>query len=252
MEAAQPEVEEQKAPPKRKKARKTARPRAKPPPAALPEPWDNALGMPFVLIPAGSFDMGLSSRHTVTISQPFYLGVHTVTQVQWEAVMGDNPSSFKGEDRPVEKVSWADVQEFIRRLNAQEDGGDRYRLPTEAEWEYACRAGTTGDYAGDLDAMGWYSDNSGGETHPVGRKAPNAFGLYDMHGNVWEWVADWYGDYPSGAVMDPKGPESGSNRVVRGGSWYGTAGIARSAHRILSPPGRRDDGLGFRLVRKAL
>ncbi len=251
-ETAQPEVEEQKTPPKRKKARKTAPPRAKPPPAALPKTWENALGMSFVRIPAGTFEMGLSARHTVTISQAFYLGVHTVTQGQWEAVMGDNPSSFKGKNRPVEQVSWRDVQEFIRRLKAQEDGGDGYRLPTEAEWEYACRAGTTGDYAGDLDAMAWYSDNSGGETHPVGRKAPNAFGLYDMHGNVWEWVADWYGDYPSGAVTDPKGPESGSDRVVRGGGWYGPARYARSADRDDGAPGLRVSNLGFRLVRTGL
>ena len=130
----------------------------------------------------------------------------------------------------MEKVSWDDVQEFIRRLNATV-GEERYRLPTEAEWEYAARAGTSGDRYGNLGAIAWYEDNSGDRTHPVGRKAPNAWGLYDMLGNVWEWVEDWYGDYPGGAVTDPAGPVSGSKRVSRGGSWYDSARYCRASYR---------------------
>ena len=136
----------------------------------------------------------------------------------------------------MEKVSWEDIQEFIRRLNATV-GEERYRLPTEAEWEYAARAGTRGDRYGNLDAIAWYDGNSGDRTHPVGRKAPNAFGLHDMLGNVEEWVQDWYGDYPGGAVTDPVGPGSGSERVVRGGGWYDIARIFRASYRYYRSPG---------------
>ena len=164
--------------------------------------------------------------------------------------MGSNPSGFDecGPTCPVEKVSWDDVQEFIRRLNATV-GEERYRLPTEAEWEYAARAGTSGDRYGNLGAIAWYEDNSGDRTHPVGRKAPNAWGLYDMLGNVWEWVEDWKGDYPGGAVTDPAGPVSGSVRVSRGGSWYDSARYCRASYRSASSPGDRFDNLGFRLLR---
>ena len=164
--------------------------------------------------------------------------------------MGSNPSGFPecGLDCPVERVSWEDAQEFIRRLNAM-DGATTYRLPTEAEWEYAARAGTTGDRYGNLDAIAWCGENSGGRTHPVGGKVPNAWGLHDMLGNVWEWVEDWYGDYPGGTVTDPRGPGSGSYRVLRGGGWHFSASYCRSSRRNNGPPGIRDYGLGFRLLR---
>ena len=187
----------------------------------------------------------------VRISRAFELGKHEVTQAEWEALMGSNPSFFEecGGDCPVEQVSWDDVQEFIGSLNALE-GEARYRLPTEAEWEYAARAGTTGDrYAGDLDAIAWYGEGLDGSTHPVGQKAPNALGLHDMLGNVWEWVQDWYGGYPGGSVTDPQGPASGSVRVLRGGSWFYLAWYCRASYRHHDPPGFRNDDLGFRLLR---
>ena len=174
-----------------------------------------------------------------------------VTQGQWEAVMGSNPSRFPecGLDCPVEQVSWEDAQEFIRRLNAM-DGAGTYRLPTEAEWEYAARAGTTGDRYGNLNAIAWYADNSGvARPHPVGQKAPNAWGLHDMLGNVWEWVEDWYDSYPGGAVTDPRGPGSGSHRVHRGGGWLINAGYCRSSNRNYDTPGDRFFNRGFRLLR---
>ena len=216
--------------------------------------------MEFVRVPAGEFLMGSTSEEAhsreqpvtrVRISRAFELGKHEVTQADWEAVMGSNPSSFDecGGDCPVENVSWDDVQEFIGRLNALE-GEARYRLPTEAEWEYAARAGTSGDrYAGDLDAIAWYSENSGGSTHAVGQKAPNAFRLHDMLGNVFEWVQDRYGGYPGGSLTDPRGPGSGGYRVVRGGSWYFNAGACRASTRYELEFGYRDYALGFRLLR---
>ncbi len=226
-------------------------------------------GMEFVGIPPGEFLMGSTSRHAydderpvtgVRMSQGFYLGKTEVTQAEWQAVMGSNPSRFSGCGRcPVERVSWMDVQAFIGRLNAR-SGGERYRLPTEAEWEYAARAGTTTDtYAGDVavplgndpvvNGIAWYDENSGGRTHPVGQKAPNGFGLYDMLGNVREWVGDWFGGYPGGTVRDPASPGSGSIRVFRGGSWISSVRYCRSASRFGYSPGYRDYGLGFRLLR---
>jgi formylglycine-generating enzyme required for sulfatase activity len=187
--------------------------------------FENSIGMEFVKIPAGSFMMGSDKCdnekpiHKVTISQDFWLQKTEVTQAQWQAVMGNNPSNFKGNNLPVETVSWDDAQEFIKKLNAKGEG--TYRLPTEAEWEYAARAGTTGDYAGNLDSMAWYSANSDMKTHPIGQKQANAWGLYDMHGNVWEWCEDWYDSYPSGTVTDPTGAASGSYRVIRGSCWFG-------------------------------
>jgi formylglycine-generating enzyme required for sulfatase activity len=165
--------------------------------------------------------------------------------------MGNNPSYFKGCDScPVEQVSWDDVQEFINKLNAKNDGFN-YRLPTEAEWEYACRAGTTGDYAGNLDSMAWYGSNSGSKTHLVGQKQPNAFGLYDMHGNVWEWCQDWYDAnyYKNSPSTDPKNTSTGSGRVLRGGGWDDDARDCRAADRYGGTPGDRGNDLGFRLIR---
>jgi len=225
----------------------------------------NSIGMEFVLIPAGTFQMGSNDSdaydnekpvHTVRITQPFYLGKYEVTQGQWQAVMGNNPSKFTGDpNRPVEHVSWDDVQEFVRRLNSRE-GGAMYRLPTEAEWEYAARAETTtrwsfGDDVGQLGRYAWHDQNAGGQTHPVGQLQPNSWGLYDMHGNVWEWVQDWYGGYASGTAVDPAGPSSGSIRVNRGGSWIDSARYCRSAPRIRGAPGDRIVYLGFRLLRVA-
>jgi formylglycine-generating enzyme required for sulfatase activity len=196
----------------------------------------------------------VETLHKVTISKPFYLQTTPVTQGQWEKVMGATPSHFKGDDNlPVENVSWFDVQELILKLNTRERT-NKYRLPTEAEWEYACRAGSTTAYcfgadAGRLSEDAWYVDNSGDETHPVGRKKPNTWGLYDMHGNVWEWVQDYYGNYTSGHLTDPKGPPSALDHVNRGGSWMSIAKYCRSASRGVSTPGRRIGILGFRLLR---
>jgi formylglycine-generating enzyme required for sulfatase activity/predicted aspartyl protease len=225
----------------------------------------NSIGMEFVLIPAGEFQMGSNDGddnakpvHTVRISRPFYLGKYEVTQAQWEAVMGNNPSAFKGNTNlPVENVSWQDVQEFINRLNARARDTASYRLPTEAEWEYAARAGSTtaysfGDDARQSEQYAW-SNMRGFTTHPVGRLLPNAWGLYDMHGNVSEWVQDWYGAYPSGTVTAPTGPPSGSDRVYRGGGWFGDVSACRSAYRSYDAPGfiSYDFGdLGFRLLRE--
>ena len=224
-------------------------------------------GMEFAWVPAGEFLMGSTNEHSrgypptrVRISRGYWLGRHEVTQAEWQAVTGTNPSEFSGCGRcPVEHVSWDDVQGFIGHLNARA-GGTRYRLPTEAEWEYAARAGTEGDtYAGNLtntfgldpvlDMISWYGENSGDRTHPVGQKAPNAWGLHDMLGNVSELVRDWYGDYPGGAVTDPAGPASGSLRVWRGGGWNILAGYCRASYRGVILPGYRLNNLGFRLLR---
>ena len=216
-------------------------------------------GMEFVWVPAGEFLMGSTSAEAydwerpltqVRISRGFWLGKYELTQDQWHALMRTNPSRFSGCGRcPVDQVSWNDAQEFIGRLNARA-GGNRYRLPTEAEWEYAARAGTSGDrYDGNLDAIAWYDKNSGRRTHPVGRKVPNAWGLHDMLGNVWEWVGDWIGDYPGATVTDPRGPGPGSRRVFRGGSWDFGAGLCRASLRFDLSPGYRHGSLGFRLLR---
>ena len=212
----------------------------------------------FVRIPAGTFMMGSpknederfswETQHKVTLTRPFEMMVTPVTQALWQAVMGNNPSRFKGPDLPVENVSWDDAQEFIQKLN-QMLGTDSLRLPTEAEWEYACRAGTTGARYGELGEVAWYYDNSDQKTHPVGQKAPNAWGLYDMLGNVWEWCQDWHGSYPSGPVTDPTGPSAGSDRVDRGGSWYAFAWYVRAANRDDNLPGLRVGFVGFRLAR---
>mgnify|MGYP001229267770 CR=1 FL=1 len=214
--------------------------------------------MQFVWIEPGTFAMGVPEseegrtrderQHRVTLTKGYWMQTTEVTQSQWVAVMGGNPSEFQGDSRPVENVSWDDVQRFIHKLNAQ-DPGKHYRLPTEAEWEYACRAGTTGERYGELDDIAWHRGNSNEQTHPVGRKQPNAWGLYDMIGNVWEWCADFYDDYPSGAVTDPAGPSSGSERMFRGGCFENNANSCRSTFRNAEGPGFRSIYRGFRLVR---
>ena len=224
----------------------------------------NSIGMKLVLIPAGTFTMGSpvgevgrkddETPHEVTISKSFYLGSHEVTQGEYDKVMGNNPSAFKGAKNPVEKVSWEDAVSFCKRLSElpeEKAAGRAYRLPTEAEWEYACRAGSTtsycfGDTAELLGEFAWFKESA---THPVGEKKPNRWGLYDMHGNVFEWCQDWYGPYPSGAATDPKGPSGGSYRVYRGGSSYNDAGLCRSALRLrLYPSLRLMYGGGFRVA----
>lgn len=253
--------------------------------------FTNSIGMEFVGIPAGSFLMGTQApscpkddlfttkdeaadcqssvnshetpRHRVAV-EGFYMAATEVTQAQWVAVMGSNPSHFKSEavgdsrHHPVENVSWEDVQTFVGRLNARE-GTDNYRLPSEAEWEYAARAGTTTTYScGDdescLDKIAWYEDNSDKRTHPVGQKQPNRFGLYDTTGNVWEWVADCWHDSYRGSPTDGSawtGGCSAGDRVNRGGSWYNVARYCRSAYRFYDSPDFRSDGtIGFRLVRQ--
>jgi formylglycine-generating enzyme required for sulfatase activity len=252
-----------------------------PEPKKTAETFKNSIGMEFVLIPAGNFKMGskLSAKeavrkyggetetferehpqHEVTISTLFYLQTTQVTQGQWKEVMGGNPSKFKncGDDCPVEKVSWQDTQEFIDKLNGRE-GTDkfRYRLPTEAEWEYACRAGTItefsfGDDADKLGEYAWYADNSAGVTHPVRTKKPNNWGLYDIHGNVWEWVQDdWHDNYEgvptdgSACIDEPRG----ANRVFRGGGFHGPARRSRSAARSFGMSDSHRNRVGFRLAR---
>ncbi len=225
-------------------------------------------GIKLVQIPAGTFLMGSppdeagrsnneGPQTRVTLTKDFYLGATDVTQGQYEAVMGTNPSYFKaaGPDAPVENVTWDEAMAFCQKLTERERAAGRlpdgyiFTLPTEAQWEYACRAGTTGPYAGDLDTMAWYVQNSSKTTHPVGAKQPNAWGLFDMHGEVWEWILDWYGDYPGGSVTDPTGPTSGTNRVHRGGSWSNAAVDCRSAdrHGDLASD-RRSHSLGFRVA----
>ena len=193
-------------------------------------------------------------QHRVRITKPFYLGTHKVTQEQWEAVMGGNPSCFKGPRHPVDSVSWDDCQAFISKLNRKfAASGDTFSLPTEAQWEYACRAGSTsrfcfGDNESGLGDYAWYSRNSGGETHPVGEKEPNAWGLYDVYGDVWEWCADWFGGYGNSPIADPTGPPDALNRVGRGGGWFHDARDCRSGRRGNIVPGRRDNFLGLRVA----
>ncbi len=189
-------------------------------------------------------------QHKVKVDG-FYIGKYEVTQKQWESVMGNNPSNFKGDNLPVEKVSWDDCQEFIRKINSA--SGKKFRLPTEAEWEYAARGGQNYVYSGsnNLDNVAWYSDNSGSKTHPVGQKSANGFGIYDMSGNVWELCQDWYDEkyYKSSPENNPRGPESSASRISRGGSWIINGWRCRSANRDSDGPSDRYNFLGFRLVR---
>jgi formylglycine-generating enzyme required for sulfatase activity len=241
--------------------------------AQTPKEITNSIGMKLVLVPKGTFMMGSpesdvnrqknETQHEVTISKGYYLGVHEVTQAQYEKVIGKNPSHFQGAvvsnenaDIPVENVSWDDAVEFCKKLSdlpEEKKAGRVYRLPTEAEWEYACRAGSKTAYSFDdeeglLPEYGWFKRNSSNRTHTVGLLESNAWGLYDMHGNVWEWCSDRYGEYPKGAVSDPTGPKVGSVRVVRGGCWGGVAAFCRSAYRGGCGPSDRRINLGFRVA----
>ena len=261
-------------------------------PAATPKPSpeplavayrSNELGMEFVMIPAGEFQMGCSEgakpnectkdempRHRVEITKAFEMGKTEVIGMQWQAVMGANPSAFKGDDLPVEQVTFGQVQEFLKKLSARNDGF-LYRLPTEAEWEYAARAGTTEQYVGSLHDMAWYNDSQGGaartggrqdensptgvavaKTHPVATKKPNAWGIYDMRGNVAEWVQDFYDPnyYSNSPAADPKGPASGDGRVVRGGSFHVYPWLTRVSLRTVFPETYEFDDVGFRVVRE--
>jgi formylglycine-generating enzyme required for sulfatase activity len=252
-----------------------------PPPGRAPEEVTLTLpgGVPLVMVrvPAGTFRMGspISERnrwydetlHTVTVSRDYWLGKYEVTQAQWQAVMGTNPSFSRacGGDCPVEMVSWNEIRGpggFLEKLNGLLEGPD-FRLPTEAEWERAARAGTQtrfsfgdalsgDDYCGmdaEAGSYAWWCANAGGAARPVGKKAANAFGLHDMHGNAWEWVEDWYGSYPATAQSDPTGPAAGTARVQRGGGWGSGLRGARSAFRVADPPDARAFDLGFRLAR---
>lgn len=219
--------------------------------------------MQFVSIPAGSFMMGCSAgdhecyaeekpTHRVSITRPFEIGKYQVTQAEYEAVMATNPACSRGPNHPVEGVSWEDAQKFCEEVSRKGDGY-QYRLPTEAEWEYAARGGDSSCRYGSLDVVAWFRDNSGGTTHPVGEKKPNRFGLYDTLGNVWEWVQDWYGItyYGRSPETDPKGPLSGEYRVSRGGSFRGLVrGQARVSSRYIQKPNVRSIVIGFRCVRE--
>ena len=221
-------------------------------------------GFDMVYVKGGTFTMGATAEqgsdaysnekptHSVTLSD-YYIGKYEVTQAQWRAIMGSNPSNFKGDNLPVENVSWNDIQEFIKKLNAQT--GKKFRLPTEAEWEYAARGGNQSKgykYSGSnsISEVAWYDGNSGDKTHPVGQKTPNELGIYDMSGNVWEWCQDWYSSsaYSSSSQTNPTGPSSGSYRVLRGGSWGNYAGYCRVSYRRDDGPAYRSSYCGFRLA----
>ena len=224
----------------------------------------NIGGFEMVYVKGGTFTMGATAEqgsdafsnekptHSVTVSD-FYIGKYEITQAQWIAVMGSNPSNFQGDNLPVEKVSWNDIQEFIQKLNAQT--GKKFRLPTEAEWEYAARGGSQSKgykYSGsnNISDVAWYEDNSNSKTHPVGQKTPNELGIYDMSGNVYEWCQDWYNSsaYSSSSQTNPTGPSSGSYRVLRGGSWFNGAGNCRVSNRGGYTPDYRSNSYGFRLA----
>ena len=239
-------------------------------------PLSEDVNLDMIWIKPGTFTMGSpedemgryddETQHEVTLTQGYWLGKYEVTQAQYEAVMGTNPSGIKGDDLPVQKVSWNDAMEFCATLTKIEKAAGRlpfgyeYTLPTEAQWEYACRAGTTTalnsgknlsseEKCPEMDEVGWYVGNSDETTHPVGQKKPNAWGLYDMHGNVYEWCLDWYGeDEPASSVTDPTGPETGSTRLIRGGTWNEVATFCRSAFRNYTTPTASDSYIGFRVA----
>ena len=233
---------------------------------AISIPVKDGISIEMVKVEAGTFMMGATSEmkdsyddpdsdekpvHQVTLTNDYYMGKYEVTQALWQAVMGSNPSNFKGDNLPVEKVSWNDCQEFISKLNSLT--GRKFRLPTEAEWEYAARGGKKSrsyQYSGssNISDVAWYDGNSVNKTHPVGTKQANELGIYDMTGNVWEWCSDWYGFYSSSSQTNPTGADSGSSRVFRGGSWYGNARYCRLSFRDCTPPDCRGYNLGLRLA----
>jgi formylglycine-generating enzyme required for sulfatase activity len=235
----------------------------------------DGVSLNMIWINSGSFTMGSPEnelgrqasevQHRVTLTKGYWLGKYEVTQAQYKAVTGSDPSSFKGADLPVEQVSWDDAMAFCKKLTEIEKAAGRlskryeYTLPTEAQWEYACRAGTTTALnngrdlsdpmqSPEMNPVGWYRPNSNTQTHPVGEKNPNAWGLYDMHGNVHEWCLDWSGDYPTSSVTDPEGPATGSSRVIRGGNWGLAARFCRSAARGGGEPGNSNRSIGFRVA----
>ena len=238
-------------------------------------PLSDTVSLDMIRIEPGTFMMGSPEdelgrrndevQHQVTLTQGYWLGQYEITQAQYKAIMKVNPSSFIGADLPVDTVSWNDAMEFCKKLTEIEKAAGRlpkgyeYTLPTEAQWEYACRAGTTTalnsgknlsdkEKCPEMDEVGWYYYNSDDKTHPVGQKQPNAWGLYDMHGNVFEWCLDWKGDYPTSSVTDSTGPSTGSYRVFRGGSWISHAYYCRSARRDYYYPGSRAGNFGFRVA----
>lgn len=225
----------------------------------------NSIGIRFRRIPGGAFQMGSATgqkderpAHEVEITEPFYIGIHEVTQLQWEILMNRNPSRFRGAHRPVDSVSWRRARVFIERLNQREET-DLYRLPTEAEWEYAVRGGSEtrfhfGEARDSLGVHAWYGFNSDRRTHQVGRKRRNPFGLYDVYGNVWEWIRDSYDPqfYERSGRVNPVNSGGGllAPRVIRGGGWFAVVSDLRSANRGWARPGARDPQLGFRIVRE--
>ena len=225
-------------------------------------PVKDGISIEMVRVEAGTFTMGATAEmgepwddekpaHQVTLTNDYYIGKYEVTQALWHTVMGKNPSDFKGDNLPVEKVSWKDCQKFLSKLNRIT--GKTFRLPTEAEWEYAARGGNKSrgyQYSGsnNLSDVAWYTANSGSKTHAVGTKQPNELGIYDMTGNVWEWCQDWYGKYSSSSQVNPTGANSGSGRVRRGGSWSSNARGCRSSYRASRTPDYRYGNLGLRLV----
>ncbi len=249
---------------------------SRPPTATLPGPGSASqpvpgeaftlgeLGLTLVWIAPGEFVMasvhGNDDATPVRLTRGYWLGRTEVTQEQWRRLRGanPNPSHFRGSQRPVENITWVDAMEFARALNERERAAGRlpegyaYSLPTEAEWEYACRAGTTGPFAGDLDALGWHRGNSGGQTQPVARLAPNAWGLHDMHGNVWEWCLDGLGEYPGRPVDDPLAGYRGFTphiaHIIRGGSWSVGRGFCRSDQRYWRTHSTTAPGIGFRIA----
>lgn len=217
----------------------------------------NGVKYVFRWCPPGEFVMGSpvtekdrnndEIQHQVKLTRGFWILETEVTQEMWKSVMGNNPSCFKGNKNPVEKVSWEDCQKYLAKLNEQAPNGMCFGLPTESQWEYACRAGSTGIFGGTgaLDEMGWVM---GKKPYEAGTKKPNAWGIYDMHGNVWEWCNDWLGDYPNGNITDPVGADSGERRVARGGCWRDSAERCRSARRDSDTPDARCDDVGLRLI----
>jgi len=259
--AAQPEGAERRAP--KSEAEVWAAVRVSGPEKSLALDLGGGVMMEFVLIPAGSFLMGSADglederpAHTVTISRSFYLGRCEVTQQQWEAVMGSNPAAFPGPQNPVESVGWSDCRAFLRKLNEKfAASGAKFDLPSEAQWEYACRAGgqgkfSFGDEENQLEDHAWFRGNAASHTHPAGAKKPNAWGLYDMHGNVCEWCSDWYANdyYRQSPAADPAGASSSYHHTIRGGCFDDTASNCRVSYRNMNDPSDRNHNVGLRVM----